>query len=99
MYEDVLAPDVFGAQLLGRGYAGRIPTHPDWTWEELNDGATLVVHRDPEAWYGRPLPPITPADCIALDPSYPTPEVILRGRDVFAGLLLKHEVVAEGALD
>jgi hypothetical protein len=60
VYEDVLAPDAFGAQLLGRGYAGRIPSDPDWEDEDLEEDATLVVHRDPEAWYGKPLPPVTP---------------------------------------
>jgi hypothetical protein len=98
-YEDVLAPDVFGAQLLGRGYAGRIPRDPDWTSVDLDNGATLVDHHDPEAWFGQPLPPITPEDCIALSPSYPTPDVIVRGRDAFAGILLTATVVREGALD
>jgi hypothetical protein len=99
VYEDILAPDAFGAQLLGSGYAGRIPTDPDWTQENLGDGATLVVHRDPEAWYGRPLPPITPDDCIARDPAYPTPEVVVRGRETFARILLTNDVRRKGALD
>jgi len=87
VYEDVLAPDAFGAQLLGRGYAGRIPSDPDWTEERLEEDATLVVHRDPEAWFGRPLPPVTPADFIARDPSFPTPDVLVEARETFAAIL------------
>src|SRR5262245_38073749 len=30
VYEDVLAPDAFGAQLLGAGYRGRVPRGQDW---------------------------------------------------------------------
>jgi hypothetical protein len=98
-YEDVLAPDAFGVQLLGRGYAGRIPSHRDWSPVQLDDEATLIIHRDPAAWYGQPLPPITNQDCIDRRPSYPTPDVIVRGRDVFARILLTHHVVREGALN
>jgi hypothetical protein len=99
VYEDVLAPDAFGAQLLGPGYADRIPSDPDWVQESLEHGATLVVHRDPEAWFGRQLPPLTPEDCIALDPSYPTPDVLVRARETFAELLLTADVNRKGALD
>jgi hypothetical protein len=99
IYEDVLAPDVFGAQLLGPGYARRIPGGPEWNREAPEEGATLVVHTDPEAWFGTPLPPMTPEDCIARDSSYPTPEVIVRGREAFAGILLTAAVVRKGALD
>jgi hypothetical protein len=99
VYEDVLAPDAFGAQLFGSGYAGRIPNDPDWVREDLGDGATLVVHGDPEAWYGRPLPPITPEDCIARDPSYPTPDVVAQARKTFVDILLTADVNRRGALD
>ncbi len=99
VYEDVLASDAFGAQLFGSGYAGRIPSDPDWTREDLEEDATLVLHQDPGAWYGRPLPPITPEDCIARDPSYPTPEVVVRAREAFAGILLTADVRRKGALD
>jgi hypothetical protein len=99
VYEDVLAPDAFGAQLFGSGYACRIPRDPDWTREDLGDSATLVVHEDPEAWYGRPLPPITPEDCIARDPSYPTPDVVGQARKTFADILLTADVARKGALD
>jgi hypothetical protein len=100
VYEDVLAPDAFGAQLLGRGYGGRIPQgSDDWSREDLQDGATLVVHREPEAWYGRPLPPLTAEDCIARDPSYPTPPVVVEARETFADILATADVVRRGGLD
>jgi hypothetical protein len=99
VYEDVLAPDAFGAQLLGRGYAGRIPTHPDWEQLDLENGATLVVHRDPEPWFGRPLPPVTPEDFIARDPAYPTPEVLVRARETFAAILQTFDRIRKGGLD
>jgi hypothetical protein len=99
VYEDVLAPDVFGAQLLGRGYAGRLPNEPDWERVGLAGDATLIVHRDPEAWFGRPLPPITPEDCIARDPSFPTPDVLVQARETFSGVLLTADVNRKGALD
>lgn len=99
VYEDVLAPDAFGAQLLGQGYAGRIPSDPDWEQVSLEDGATLVVHRDPEAWFGRPLPPVTPEDFIARDPAYPTPEVLVEARETFATILQTFDLIRNGALD
>jgi hypothetical protein len=99
VYEDVLAPDAFGAQLLGEGYAGRIPSDPDWEQVDLGNGATLVVHRDPEAWFGRPLPPATEKDFIARDPAYPTPEVLVQARETFAPILQKFDRVSKGEVD
>jgi hypothetical protein len=99
VYEDVLAPDAFGAQLLGEGYEGRIPTDPDWEQLNIENGATLVVHHDPKAWFGRPLPPVTPEDFIARDPAYPTPEELVRARETFAAILQTFDLVRKGAVD
>jgi hypothetical protein len=99
VYEDVLAPDAFGAQLLGQGYVGRIPSDPDWEQVSLENGTTLVVHRDPEVWFGRPLPKVTPEDFIARDPAYPTPEVLVQARETFAAILQTFDVIRKGALD
>jgi hypothetical protein len=98
-YEDVLAPDAFGAQLLGPGYAGRIPFGDEWERVDLEIDAALLVHRDPAAWFGVPLPPITPEDCIRRDPSYPTPDVLLRAREDLAGILVAADVVRRAPLD
>ncbi len=99
LYEDVLAPDAFGAQLLGSGYVGRIPSGADWERIALESDVALLLHRDPGAWFGAPLPPITPDDCIRRDPSYPTPEVLLRAREDLAAILITADVVSRAPLD
>jgi hypothetical protein len=98
-YEDVLVPDAFGAQLLGPGYAGRIPSGGDWERVDIESDAVLLLHRDPAAWFGVPLPPITEDDCIRRDPSYPTPEVLLRSREDLADILVTADVVQRAHLD
>ena len=99
LYEDVLATDAFGAQLLGRGYAGRIPSGPDWEHETVDGDSVLLLHRDPAAWFAEPLPPITPDDCIRRDPSYPTPTVLLSAREDLADILIHDDILRRGALD
>lgn len=99
LYEDVLAPDAFGAQLLGPGYAGRIPDGHDWERAEVGDDAVLLLHRDPAAWFANPLPPITTEDSMLRNPSYPIPEVVLRARDDFAEILITYDVVTARPLD
>jgi hypothetical protein len=99
IYEDVLAPDAFGAQLLGPGYAGRIPMGADWQKVEIDDDAALLTHRDPEAWFGRPLPPINHSDPLWRSPDYPMPEVIRRARTDLAPILAHHDVVSRRPVD
>ncbi|MFL5930222.1 MAG: hypothetical protein ACJ75P_03105 [Gaiellaceae bacterium] len=98
-YEDVLAPDAFGAQLLGPGYAGRIPSSGDWERDDVESDVALLLHRDPAAWFGVPLPPITPDDCIRRDPSYPTPRVLIGAREDLADILVTVDVVSRAPLD
>jgi hypothetical protein len=98
-YEDVLAPDAFGAQLLGSGYAGRIPSGSEWERIDLESDVVLLLHRDPAAWFGVPLPPVTPDDFIRRDPSFPTPEVLLRAREDLAKILVTADVVSRAPLD
>jgi hypothetical protein len=51
-YEDRYAPDAFAVQLLGTGYAGRIPATQRWTAERVGaDGAVLLRHNEPDAWF------------------------------------------------
>jgi hypothetical protein len=99
IYEDILAPDAFGAQLLGAGYAGRVPDGGDWERVEPADDAVLLLHRVPAAWFAEPLPPITTEDALLRNPSYPTPEVILKAREDLAGILITHDVVRARPLD
>jgi hypothetical protein len=98
-YEDVLAPDAFGAQLLGPGYAERIPTGRDWERVGVASDVALLLHRDPAAWFGAPLPPVTQDDFIRRDPSYPTPEVLLHAREDLADILITVDVVRRAPLD
>jgi hypothetical protein len=99
LYEDVLAPDAFGAQLLGPGYAGRIPSSQDWERVDVERDVALLLHRDPAAWFGVSLPPITHEDCIRRDPAYPTPEVLVRAREELADILITVDVVRRAPLD
>lgn len=99
VYEDVFATDAFGAQLLGAGYAGRIPSGPDWQREDVARDSVLLLHRDPRAWFAEPLPPITPDDFIARDPAYPTPQVLLSAREDLADILIHVDILRRGSLD
>ena len=99
IYEDVFAPDAFGAQLLGPGYAGRIPEGGEWERVDVSSDASLLLHRDPAAWFGERLPAITQGDSYRRDPAYPTPEVILRAREAFADILITADVVHSAPID
>jgi len=99
IYEDVLAPDAFGAQLFGAGHAGRVPFGEEWERIDVGDRSVLLVHRDPAAWFAEPLPPITYGQSMLSDPPYPTPPVILRGRRDFAEILIHISIVRASQLD
>ncbi len=83
-YEDVLAPDAFGVQLLGPGYRDRVPRGPDWEHRDLGDGCVLLVHRDLAAWFAEPMPAISPQDAMLQAPDFPIPEVVRRAVEEFA---------------
>jgi hypothetical protein len=99
VYEDVLAPDIFGAQLLGVGYAGRVRPGADWRTEELGPGVRLVTHRNSAAWFGRPLPPLDEKDLRFLAPGFAIPKVVTQAREEFADILITPEIVRSGTLD
>jgi len=50
-HEDRFAPDAFAIQLLGHGYAGRIPVGEDWRTTELGAGRVLLDCTDPAPWF------------------------------------------------
>jgi hypothetical protein len=50
-WRDVFLPDIYGAQLLGGGYRGRVPAVADWEHIELSNGASLLLHREPSTWF------------------------------------------------
>ncbi|WP_028064761.1 hypothetical protein [Solirubrobacter soli] len=76
-FEAVLAPDAFGVQLLGPGYAGRVPVGPRWRGRPAGENAVLLEHVDPAAWFaapfetqwthwgpGKPVPPEVPVPAV-----------------------------------
>jgi hypothetical protein len=88
-FEDLLASDAFGVQLLGPGYAGRLDPSDVWEARVLGGDATLVARVDAGAWFdapfetrwrhwppGRPHPPVPPV-----------PRVLAAAREEFAPIL------------
>lgn len=89
-FENELAPDVFGVQMLGDGYS-RVPDGPDWLVTLVEGGGALVEHRDPEAWFGRPFGPFGGHRTTPTDPAL-IPEIVSRARDDFADILFTDDV-------
>jgi hypothetical protein len=83
-YEDHLAPDAFGVQLLGESYAP-VPDRASWKAEPAEAG-TLLVHRELEQWFDEPFVPfkeqVAPAQ-------RPQPEILLAARRELEPLLLR----------
>jgi hypothetical protein len=85
-FEDLFAPDAFGVQLLGAGYAGRLPhlTGTPWSIEAVGELGALVAHHDPEAWFSAPFVRL-------MDRKPPelrdVPEVLAEARDLMAPIL------------
>jgi hypothetical protein len=95
--EDRFAPDAFAVQLLGPGYAGRIPAGSDWTRRELNaDHATLLEHTNPQAWFGfSPAGFVNPGESL---PGSEVPEVLARARSDFGDILYLDEYSTPGSM-
>jgi hypothetical protein len=97
-FEDVYAPDVFGVQLLGPGYASRVPEHPRWETEPVGTASVLLKHADPAAWYA--APPITPPADDRWDPTQPPPALLTEARSLMASILYSPGVLSrEGYAD
>lgn len=56
-FEDLYAPDAFGVQLLGPSYTDRLTDSPSWRRQPVGNGAVLLEHVDPDAWFIAPLVP------------------------------------------
>jgi hypothetical protein len=54
-FENVAAPDAFGVQLLGPGYADRAITSPGWRHESVGPERSLLYHDDFDAWFSAPF--------------------------------------------
>jgi hypothetical protein len=65
-FEDLYAPDAFGVQLLGPGYAGRLPGSAAWRSEPAGRVSALFEHVDLPEWFDAPFVPfgqrLAPAD-------------------------------------
>ncbi|MFL5930223.1 MAG: hypothetical protein ACJ75P_03110 [Gaiellaceae bacterium] len=81
-HEERFVPDAFPIQLLGPGYAGRIPAGEDWRETELGAGRVLLEHVDPAPWFDE----ITLEEALAGD-SVPRSRVVQRARSDFASIL------------
>jgi hypothetical protein len=80
-FEDVYAPDAFGTQLLGPGYAGRMPDNPAWRRQPAGSSAILLEHVDLPAWFDAPFTAVG-------DAKPPAPPVVLaRARQELAPIL------------
>jgi hypothetical protein len=91
-FEDLYAPDAFGVQLLGPGYAGRLPERAAWRAEPVGGGSVLLEHVDLREWFDAPFVPfgqrLAPAD----QPE--PPPVLARARVELAPILHTPGVLA-----
>jgi GNAT superfamily N-acetyltransferase len=56
-FDDLVAHDAFGIQLLGPGYTSRLTLGADWRARPAGSDATLVEHVDTDAWFQAPRSP------------------------------------------
>jgi hypothetical protein len=91
-FEDEFAPDAFGVQLLGPGYAGRVPDRPSWRQEPVGPDAVILEHVDPEAWFARPFVEFGGRRSPTLPPLPPVPDVLARAREDLAPILFTDDV-------
>ncbi len=92
-FENELAPDAFGAQLLGSGYAAA-PAGREWRQSAVADGALLVEHVEREAWYGRLFGPFGGYATMPTDLAL-IPDLVARAREAFHALLFTDDVARE----
>jgi hypothetical protein len=81
-FDDLMAPDAFGVQLLGAGYRSRIPPVDDWTVTPLRD-ASIVEHVSPALWFQTPFGEVGYRGVVAV------PDVLARAREDLAPLIYR----------
>jgi hypothetical protein len=93
-FDDVYAPDAFGVQLLGPGYAGRLQDSEAWVAEKAGSEAALLEHVDQAAWFSAPFIPFRQ------QPQHrgqvPAPAVLAEAREVLAPILYSPGVLDHG---
>lgn len=90
-FDDVYAPDAFGVQLLGSGYAGRVPKVPPWREERVGRASILLEHTDLPAWFDAPFVPFRHR-ARHVEP----PAVLARARAELAPILYSPGVLSRG---
>jgi hypothetical protein len=92
-FEDRFAPDAFGVQLLGPGYAGRVPDGTEWRQTSMDAGSVMLEHIDPGAWFDAAFAPFggiaNPTNTVV-----DVPDVLAAGREAFAPILFRDDVPA-----
>jgi hypothetical protein len=86
-FEDRHVPDAFGIQLLGPGFAGRIPTGLDWRHTPLDGDRVLVEHCDLDAW----LRGLRLEDALK-GVTQPNADLLAAARADFASILFREEI-------
>jgi len=86
-FEDRYVPDAFGIQLLGPGFAGRIPAGPDWRQTELDSDRVLLEHRDLNAWLRGPR-----LEDALKGVTQPNADLLAAARADFASILFRDEL-------
>ena len=81
-YEEQLAPDAFAIQLLGPGYAERLPVGEAWRTTELGAGRVLIEHADLAPWFEE----VSLEEALRGE-SVPRSGVVERARSDFASIL------------
>ena len=82
-FEDAYAPDAFGVQLLGPGYAGRVPDSPAWRQQRVGSASVLLEHIDLPAWFEAPFVPCGSTNGELTEP----PAVLAQARAELAPIL------------
>jgi hypothetical protein len=91
-FENEHVPDAFGVQLLGAGYAGRVPAGPDWSATAAAANAVVLEHAAPEAWFDGRLVPFGGYRSTPSADEVPIPDVVARARADFAAILFTDDV-------
>jgi hypothetical protein len=95
-FEDLFAPDAFGLQLLGPGYADRLALDGAaagrWRSEAIGD-ATLLAHAEPERWFAVPPTHLVGRNTVEVDAD--AAAALEQARTDLAEILYRPGVLAE----
>lgn len=94
-FEDKYAPDAFAIQLLGPGYAERLPETPNWRQTPLDDGAVILEHSDFAAWFDTPFAPFGGMN--HQGEAFEPPDVLVRAREDVNPILYRDEIALNAA--